>query len=155
MRRKVRGLSRKLGGTGFGNWIKAGAIALLKVFKLIGSWAVSQVTRILMGSLQSGMSKMVDRLLRRATPEGAKSIIEEFYDLKAKYEKLIWGKTAELEQKIFGDKIKLLSKLSKIMDVVKTIGRVISLIKWGIRIVACLSPPGIGCLWNLAISALQ
>ena len=41
VKEKVKGLSRSVGSSGFGNWIKAAALALFKVAKKFGAWAVS------------------------------------------------------------------------------------------------------------------
>jgi hypothetical protein len=60
-----------------------------------------------------------------------------------------------LEKRLFGDKLELFSKLDKFMEIANTAGTIVSVVKWGIRVVACASPPLLGCLWNLALAALE
>ena len=61
----------------------------------------------------------------------------------------------KLEKRLFGDKLEMFSKLDKYMEIANTVSTIVSVVKWGIRIVACASPPLLGCLWNLAVAALE
>lgn len=152
---KVQGLLKKAGGSSFGSWIKAAAKALFKVFKIVGSIAVSQVLDKLMSSLQTGITTVMQKLAASVTPEGVKSKIEEAEALKAKYEAILNEKQEALEKRLFGDHLKKFSEIAKFMAIANTITTIVSIVEWGIRIAACFSPPAIGCLWNLAITALQ
>ena len=155
VKKKVKRLSKSVGGSSFGGWVKAAAKAIFKVFKMVGSWAVTLVADKLIGSLQEGISKNISKLVESITPEGVQSKIEEVHALKAKYETIISEGQAALEERLFGDKLKLFSELKKFEDIANTFSTIVNLVQWGVRILACFSPPGLGCLWNLAISALQ
>jgi hypothetical protein len=152
---KVKGLARSAGSSGFGNWIKAAALALFKVAKKLGAMAVSMIVDKLLDSLQEGVMNAVKKLADEATPENVKSKIEEVEALKAKYELMLQQTQDKLEERLFGDKLAMFSKLDKYMEIANAFSTVVSLVRWGIRLVACASPPLLGCLWNLAIAALE
>lgn len=155
VKKKIQGFLKSGSGSGFGNWIKAAAKAIFKVFKFVGSWAVNQVLDKLLSSLQEGITSNLKKLAESVTPEGVKSKIEEIQALKANYEALLKETQESLEKRFFGDKLELFSKLDEFMSIANTVSTIVSVVKWGIRIIACASPPLLGCLWNLAIAALE
>lgn len=152
---KVANFLKKTSSTGFGNWVKAAAKVIFKIFKMVGSWVVTQTLDRLVQSLQEGLTANFKKLVESFTPDAVKHKIEEFEALKQKYEDLINEKEEELEKKLFGDKLELFDKLETFEAIADTVSTIVSLVKWGIRLLACASPPAIGCLWNLAIEALQ
>lgn len=155
IKKKVRNLSRRLGSTSFGSWVKATAKVIFKIFKMVGAWTVHQVMEKLIGSLQEGLSNNLRKLVEEVTPEGVKSKVELFQERKAEYEQLIKEKQEELEKKIFGDKLALFDKLSEFEAIADKASTIVTVVEWGVRLLACAAPPAVGCLWNLAISALQ
>lgn len=152
IKKKAGNLSRRVGSTSFGSWVKAAAKVIFKIFKMVGAWTVRQVMDKLMGSLQEGLSNNLRKLVE---DEGVKSKIELFQERKAEYEQLIKEKEEELEKKIFGDKLALFEKLSEFEAIADKASTIVTLVEWGVRLLACAAPPAIGCLWNLVISALQ
>lgn len=155
VKQKVKKLAKSAGSSGFGNWIKAAALALFKVAKKLGAWAVSMIVDKLLDSLQEGVSNIVKQMAEAVTPEAVKSKIEEVQELKDKFEKLLQETQENLEKRLFGDKLEMFTKLDKYMEIANTVSTIVSVVRWGIRIVACASPPLLGCLWNLAIAALE
>lgn len=155
IKEKVRGLVKSASSSGFGNWIKAAAMALFKVAKKLGAWAISMILDKLLDSLQEGVINVLGQLAEAVTPESVKSKIEEVEALKARYEEMLQEAEQSLEKKLFGDKLELFSQLAKYMEIANTVSTIVSVVKWGIRIIACASPPLLGCLWNLAIAALE
>lgn len=155
IKQKVKGLVKSVGSSGFGNWIKAAAMALFKVAKKLGAWAISIILDKLLDSLQEGVTNILRQLAEAVTPEAVKSKIEELEEAKAKFETLIKETTEKIEKWLFGDKLEMFTKLSKYMEIANTVSTIVSVVKWGIRIVACASPPLLGCLWNLAVAALE
>jgi hypothetical protein len=155
VKEKVKNLVKSGSNSSFGNWIKAAALALFKVAKKLGAWAVSIILDKLLNSLQEGVINIVKQLAEAATPESVKSKIEEFEELKAKYEQMLQEAEESLENRLFGDKLDLFSKLDTVMQIANTVSTIVSVVKWGIRVVACASPPLLGCLWNLAVAALE
>jgi hypothetical protein len=155
VREKVRKLARSTSSSGFGKWITAAALALFKVAKKLGAWAVSIIVDKLLDSLQEGVMNAIKKLADAATPEAVKSKIEEVEDLKAKFEQMLAEAQENLEKRLFGDKLEMFSKLDKYLEIAQTFEKIVSVVRWGIRIVACASPPLLGCLWNLAWAALE
>src|SRR5829696_4527093 len=60
--------------------------------------------------------------------------------------------SVQMQARPYEDHIKTIasvaSGLSKVADVVNKV-------RWGARVIACLSPPGWGCLWILAESVIE
>ena len=155
VKEKFKNLAKKAGSSGFGNWIKAAALALWKVAKKLGAFVMSKVMDLLVESLSQGVMNALKKLAEAATPESVKSKIEEVEELKSKYGDMLEEAQESLEQKLFGDKLKLLETMEKVNEVVSLFGTIVDVVRWGIRIVACASPPLLGCLWNLAMAALE
>jgi Domain of unknown function (DUF4157) len=155
VKEKVKKLTKSAGSSGFGNWIKAAALALFKVAKQLGKWAVNIIVDTLLDSLQEGVINIVKQLADAVTPDAVKSKIEELEELKAKYETMLQEAQESLEKRLFGDKLEFFSKLNTVMEIASTVSTIVSVVRWGIRIVACASPPLLGCLWNLAVAALE
>lgn len=152
---KVKALSKKVGGTSFGSWVKAAAKVVFKIFKMVGAWVVGQVLDKLIDSLKEGLFNNIKKLIDMITPDDVKAKIQEFEELKEKYQKIIEEKEDELIKRFFGNKLEFFEKLEEFEKIANTLSTIATLVEWGVRLLACASPPALGCLWNLAISALQ
>jgi hypothetical protein len=155
VKKKVRNLARRVGSSSFGSWIKAVAKVVFKIFKMVGSWIVTQVMDKLLASLREGVMKNVSKLIERAMPDDAKKYLEEFCAQKEKYDAIIAQKEEDLIGMLFGDRLKMFETADEIEKKIGYVADIATLVEWGVRILACASPPAVGCLWNLAISALQ
>ncbi|HTO61232.1 MAG TPA: DUF4157 domain-containing protein [Bradyrhizobium sp.] len=155
VKEKVKKLSKSSAAVKFGNWIKATAQVIFKIFKMVGAWAVNQIVDKLLNSLKEGVTNNLKKIVDMFTPEGVKSKIEEFEAVKEKYEKIIAEQEDSLLKTFFGDKLELFEKLEEFEKIADTASTIATLVEWGVRLLACASPPAVGCLWNLAISALQ
>jgi hypothetical protein len=152
---KVKKFAKTAGNTSFGSWLKAAVKVIFKIFKIIGSWAVGQILDRLVDSLKEGISNNLKKVVEMFTPEGVKSKIEEFEEKKIYYQQLIEEKEDELITRFFGDKLAFFEKMEKLESLVGNISTIVTMVEWGVRLLACAAPPAIGCLWNLVISALQ
>lgn len=155
VKEKIKKFTGSAKGVKFGNWIKAAAQVIFKIFKLVGAWAVRETVNKLIESFREGMQNNIKKLVDMATPEGVKSKIEEFEELKEQYNQIIKEQEDAIITLFFGDKLELFEKLSEFEAIANKVSTIVSLVEWGVRLLACASPPAIGCLWNLAISALQ
>jgi hypothetical protein len=155
VKEKIAKLSKSSAAVKFGNWVKAAAQVIFKIFKMVGGWVVNQVVDKLINSFRQGAINNLKKLVDMYTPDDVKSKIEEFEAMKEKYEQIINEQEDALIKKFFGDKLDLFEKLSEFEDIASTLSTIISLVEWGIRLLACASPPAVGCLWNLFIEALQ
>jgi len=103
-------------------------------------------------------------------------MFESWYEsssLKA-VEDRVTGLSANIEQKLLGfvgldpehlsetlfgpyaDEVdKVRGYIETIKDIAGPILTAYKVVKWGVRVVACLSPPLVGCLWGLATSAID
>jgi hypothetical protein len=152
---KVRNLAKKAGDSSFGSWIKAVAKVVFKIFKMVGSWVVTQVMDKLLNSLRQGIMNNLSKLIEKALPDDAKKYLEKFCALKAEYDGIIGKTEDDIITAIFGDKLTFFETAEKIESAIGYVADIATLIEWGVRILACASPPAIGCLWNLAIEALK
>lgn len=155
IKKKVQDLSKKAGSTAFGSWIKALAKVVFKIFKMVGTWVVTQVLDKLVNSLREGIINNIKKLVEKAMPDDAKVYLEKFCALKEKYDVIIAEKEEALTTMLFGDKLKMFEAAEAIEEKIGYVADIVSLIEWGIRILACASPPAVGCLWNLLTTAIQ
>lgn len=155
IKKKVQDFAKKAGGTTFGSWFKAFAKVVFKIIKMVGSWVVTQVMDKLLNSLRQGIINNLNKLIEKLTPDEAKVYLEKFCALKDDYDKIIEKKEDELATLLFGDKLKLLETVEEVEKHVSLVGDIVTLIEWGIRLLACAAPPAIGCLWNLLIEAIK
>jgi hypothetical protein len=126
-----------------------------QVLKIIARVMIDRTAGYLIQSLKTGVGKK----LRSLIPEEG---IEEF---EAKVEE-IKAKAADLEQRaketiegwvtsIIGPYEGYINTIEEVANTLNDIKKVVETVKWGARAVACLSPPGWGCLWILAQSVLE
>jgi hypothetical protein len=152
---KVQKLMKSSAAISFGSWVKAAAQAIFKIFKMLGAWVVRSVVDKLVHSLTQGIAGNLRKLVEMATPEGVKGRLEDFENLKEKYSEIVAKGEEDLSTFLFGDHLALFEKIEEFEEAAQTVGTIVDLVKWGIRLLACASPPAIGCLWNLAMSALE
>ncbi len=155
IKEKVQKLVQKVGSSSFGSWVKAAAKVIFKIFKMVGSWAISKILDKLLASLKEGIFNNIKILIEEVTPDDVKAKIQQFEDLKEQYQAIIEENEDKLIQRFFGDKLEFFEKLEEFEKLADTVSDIVTLVEWGIRLLACASPPAIGCLWNLAISALE
>jgi hypothetical protein len=79
---------------------------------------------------------------------------EEMERIRVDIERKISDTADQLLDKLFGVHIKDIEKLRETYGIiVDYVLPLISLVRWGVRVVECLSPPAFGCLWILAEAA--
>jgi hypothetical protein len=135
----------------------------------IAGAAVKAAFVVLKGAAHYIVGKTIDRLkasLAQGTMNKLKALIsEDFATLESKA-KEVADTVKSLESgfigQIEGAVEKLVSEykavLDEIADVAKKAGKITSIInkvKWGARVIACLSPPAVGCLWILLQSVIE
>ncbi len=152
---KVKKIARKVGSTSFGSWLKAAVQVVFKIFKIVGAWVVGEVLDKLVNSLSTGIMNNVRKVIDMITPDDVKAKIQEFEDLKEKYREIIEEQEDALIKRFFGDKLEFFEKLEKFEAIASTLSTIASIVEWGVRLLACASPPALGCLWNLVMSALE
>jgi hypothetical protein len=155
VKEKIAKLTKSSAGVKFAGFIQAAAQVAFKIFKMVGGWVINEVVDKLINSFREGVMNNLKKLVDMYTPEDVKSKIEEFEATKEQYEQIINEQEDALIQKFFGDKLDLFEKLSEFEAIANTLSTIVSLVKWGMRLIACASPPAVGCLLNLLNDALE
>ena len=151
---------------GIGGGLLGSAVRVIfKVLKKIGSVVIDRTLGELADSLTAGVEakmqslfdseKLLEMLLDPAQREAFDARLAELKTLQADLQKQASETVEGLIEKIIGPYDKTLEKLDKVQELVSNITKIVSLVRWGARVIACLSPPGWGCLWILAESALE
>jgi hypothetical protein len=126
-----------------------------QVLKIVARFMIDRTAGYLIQSLKTG----VGNKLRSLIPEEG---IEEFEAKVAEFERV----ATDLEQRaketiegwvgsIIGPYAGYINTIEEAARTLSTINDMIDKVKWGARVVACLSPPAWGCLWILAQSVLE
>jgi len=154
---------------------KAALSALLTVLLIVGGAIVRRTSEIVAGAvascteerLQSMFGGDIDRVEEEVSKlEVGGVTIEQLSQMEEKQltahfvgnelaDIIIDLKDGTFAEKIFGPFEKEIDKIATAFDTLSKAATVIDIIQWAIRVVACLSPPAIGCLWLIAESALS
>jgi hypothetical protein len=157
MRDKVRDFLKKMKsaakiGSGFlGAALKAAFTGL----KMIARFVVGRVIDRLMQSLITGVTNKVKSLIGAEFQDELEQKAAEVDRIRQELERKATETVDALLEKVFGVHIKDLEKLKEVYDIVQDIVSLINLVRWGARVIACLSPPAFGCLWILAEGLLD
>jgi hypothetical protein len=153
VRDRVRAMLKPTAGKGFGSGFGGAALkAAYAVLKGAAGHIVSKTAERLKTSLTEGTQKKLKSLIGGTEIE---SRIKEVTDVVKGLES---GVVEKLEDVGNGVVEKYKSVLDKIENVKEIVGKGLSIVdkvRWGARVIACLSPPGVGCLWILAQSVLE
>ncbi len=84
-----------------------------------------------------------------------KEKVEEVKKLREEFERKAVDTVDALLKKTIGPYETLLKQIEEIQRVVSDIVQIVNLVRWGVRAIACASPPAWGCLWILAQSVLE
>jgi len=81
--------------------------------------------------------------------------VEQVKQLKDDLEKKATDTVEGLLQKVLGPYLSKIETLKNVYNLVSDITRLVNMVRWGARVIACLSPPAWGCLWILAQALLE
>ena len=126
-----------------------------KVLKILGRILVERTAQHLVTSLKTGVTTKLKSLIPEDKFEEFEAKIKEVEELATYLENQVFAALEGLVEKTIGPYEQHIATIiewaSKISDLVNIVNKV----KWGARVIACLSPPGWGCLWILAQSVLE
>lgn len=154
-------LKKKGGGKKKGGFVGAAVTAVFSALKLALSFVVGETAERLLTSLQEGVSKKLQTLLNPTDlldpdrQEELQAKIEELKALQAKLEETALKSIESLVEMTIGPWAKTLEQLEDVQKLVSNFTTIVNLVRWGARVVACLAPPGWGCLWILVQSLLE
>ncbi|GAA0560438.1 eCIS core domain-containing protein [Chitinophaga japonensis] len=150
VKEKIRKLATaKDGGSVSG--IAAAALRIaLKVIKLIGNFVVSESLQLVSASLMEGISRNLQAMFDNLVPEELQAKIDEVEKLKEKYTALADKTIEQWKEGFFGSWIGKLEKVEEMrQEIQPKLEMIEKMVRWGAGIIACASPPAIGCLWNI------
>jgi hypothetical protein len=153
-------------GKGFGGGMAGAAVKVaFKLLKLIGGIVVQRTLTVLSQSLVQGVTdklkslfnpeELLEQFLDPEKREAFDNKVAEFKKLREDLETKAVDSAEDMLERVFGPYDALIEKVDTVRKIVSGITRIISLVRWGARAIACLSPPAWGCLWILAEAVLE
>jgi hypothetical protein len=147
---KIKNIAKKKDGGSVSTIAAAAMRIALKVIKLIGNYVVGESLTLVMNSLKGGITNNLKLLYEKLMPDEIEAKIEEFTKLQEQYQDMAMKTIDDWKKSFFGEWIDYFEKAEKIREEVQPKLELIEkLVRWGAGIIACLSPPAIGCLWNI------
>jgi hypothetical protein len=141
---------------GSGGGIEGAALRVVfKLLKLAGKIIISEVLNDLATSLVTGVTNKLKQLLPVERIEELRERVAEVKKLADDIENSALGKLNSFIKTVLAPFEDVLQAVEKIRDKFDEIDTVIGIVRWGARVIACLSPPALGCLWILAQSVLE
>jgi hypothetical protein len=129
-----------------GGWEKRLVAVLFKAIKFGLRAFVSVFFELCANCLEGLIAKVVHRF----TEDISEKLHEEIEKLRTQFDEFEQKFKAEFESR-FGSWDKFLEDLAQVqqwLDILTTMER---LIRLGVQVVACISPPALGCLWGLVV----
>jgi microcompartment protein CcmL/EutN len=156
IRDKFRDLLSKKNRVGGKSGILGAALkAAFTVLKQVGKFVIDQVVNRLMDSLIAGVTEKLKSLISGDAVEELEKKAEEVKKLQAELEKKAVETVESMLGKTVGPYVEKLKTIEDVTSAVSDIVQIVNLVRWGARVIACLSPPGWGCLWILAESVIE
>ena len=128
---------------------------IFKVAKQAIKFMIGQVVDKLWDSLAMGVAAKVKALIPEHITEEIDAKVEEVKALQEKLEQSAYAKLQPMIDELTAPYQEEMKKLHELQDLVSDITSLINIVRWGARVIACLSPPGWGCLWLLGEAALD
>ncbi len=156
LRDRIRAMLSSAGeGKSFGGGLPGAAFkAAYAVVKGAARYIVTKTAERLRTSLVEGTKKKLMSLIGPAV-EAVEAKVHDVEEMVADLE----GEVLKKIEEVFGGIIDVYTSIMKeIEDIKSLVGKITDIVdkvRWGARVLECLSPPGIGCLWILAQSVLE
>jgi len=108
-----------------------------------------------MQSLAAGVMNKLTALIPAEISDEVEIQKAKIEKIREDIEKKALDTVDALLEKAFGVHLKDLERLHEVYQGLSAIVAIVNLVRWGARVIACLSPPAWGCLWILAEGALD
>lgn len=156
LRDRIRGmLSRSVEGKSFGGGLPGAAFkAAYAVVKGAARYIVTKTAERLRTSLVEGTKKKLMSLIGPAV-EAVEAKVHDTEEMVSDLEDEVLKKIEGVFDGITGVYTSIIKEIEDIKSIVGKITDIVDKVRWGARVIECLSPPGIGCLWILAQSVLE
>jgi hypothetical protein len=129
--------------------------AALTVLRFAAAFVVRKTFERLMQSLQQGITKKLKALIDPENVEELEQKIHEVEKLKQDLEQRATETVEALADRLGIKYEGLLKDLETAQSVASIVTDVISMVRWGARLLACVSPPAWGCLWIIGQGILE
>ena len=125
------------------------------VLKAAGRFMLERTAQHLVDSLKQGVVHKLKSLVPDDRLEEFEAKIKEVIDLAADLERRAVDTVEAFVKATVGPYLKYIATISDVADKLSDVASIVQKVRWGARVVACLSPPGWGCLWILAESVME
>jgi hypothetical protein len=129
--------------------------AAFSVMQMVGAHVVRQTIQRLVQSLEDGVTKKLQTLFDPDKIAKIEENIQQIKDLHKSLEEAAKMAVESLVERMIGPYEEVLKKIDNVKDIVSDINTIIKRVRWGARVLACLSPPGWGCLWIVGEAGLD
>jgi len=148
----VQSLIRKLNFGSTKSGLAASAIkAVFNIVKVAARIVISKVVELFKQDIYKAIEQKIAKLIEASGVEDAIAYIKEktapLQEIVDSFEKKIEDVKSEYQA--------YFNAVNHVISVMNEIDDIVSLVRWGARVIECLSPPAVGCLWMLAQSALE
>lgn len=123
--------------------------------KMAIRFLIGRVADRLWDSLTTGVERKLRSLIPDEINEQIEERVRDIRDLQSRLERSAVHNVEAMIREVVGPYEDEIRQLEEIQRVVSDIATIINLVRWGARVIACLSPPGWGCLWLLGEAALD
>ena len=137
-------------GGGFFGSLK-GAFSVMMV---AGKYVIEETVERLIGSIEGVVVKKLKNMFDPTIVEELNQKIQEYKNLLQQIEEFVKNEVLDIIENMIGPFEEILKKAGEILKTINTIRTIEKYVRWGSRGLACLSPPGWGCLWILAQEVL-
>ncbi len=125
------------------------------VLTVAGSAIVRRTAQHLVTSLKQGVEQKLKALIPLDRIEEFDAKLKEISDLADDLERKAVETVEALVERTIGPYTSHIDTLVGVANKLSTVSSIVSKVRWGARVLACLSPPGWGCLWILAESVIE
>lgn len=146
--------SRRRAGAS-GGLVGAALKAAFTVLKLAAGFVIGRVVDRLMESLVTGVTQKLQSYIQGEFADALEAKLQEVEELRQRIERTALATVDDLLRQTIGPYEEALREIEEVQSVVSDIVSVVNLVRWGARVIACLSPPAWGCLWILGQAVLE
>ncbi|MFP5406544.1 MAG: hypothetical protein ACLGHY_09480, partial [Gammaproteobacteria bacterium] len=126
-----------------------------EVLKAAGRFMVQRTAGYLVDSLKQGVAQKLRSLVPEDRIEEFEAKVKEVTAFADDLEQRAVATVEGFIQKAVGPYLGYIGTISDVAEKLSDVASIVNKVRWGARVVACLSPPGWGCLWILAQSVIE
>ncbi len=156
MRGRFRGWLRNVSSQSTGGGLPGAAIrAVFSVLKMAGMLIVSRTFDVLRDSLVQGVSRKLTALIPAENIAELQTKLQEVQELHDQLQGQTVRTVEDWVEQVLPNYSQYMNQIQQVAEVVGNVQRIINWVRWGVRAVACVSPPALGCLWALGQAVLE